>query len=109
VFRIFVYNLHLFFLTQNLESLGVNKLFTDDSDLSDFFPDNGLKIDTAVHKSYVEVNEEGSTAAAVTSLIGTRSGRPLDQTRFLCNHPFLFFIFDNKSKNILFMGALHKP
>lgn len=90
--------------------MGVVDLFDQvTANLTDFSDKSGLAIGSARHKSYLEVNEEGATAAAATALIGTRSGRPLDQTRFVCNHPFVFFIYDNALKNILFMGAFHTP
>ncbi|ODN02111.1 Serpin B9 [Orchesella cincta] len=99
-----------FDLSQALRAVGVVDLFDEvAANLTDFSEKPGLAIGSARHKSYLEVSEQGSTAAAATALIGTRSGRPLDQTRFVCNHPFVFFIYDNALKNILFMGAFHTP
>jgi len=99
-----------FELSKTLKSIGIVDLFDQNSsNLKDFSEKPGLSIESARHKSYLEVNEEGSTAAAATALIGTRSGRPLDQTRFVCNHPFVFFIMDNTLKNILFIGAFQTP
>jgi serine protease inhibitor len=95
---------------QALETIGIVDLFdAENADLSEFSEKPNLAIGTAIHKSYVEVNEEGSEAAAATVLIDTRSGRPLEQTRFICNHPFIFFIHDNAANTVLFMGAFRNP
>jgi len=97
-------------LTSALAELGIHDLFNQSSsDLSDFSSKPGLAVEEAIHKSYIEVNEEGATAAAATALIGTRSGRPLEQTRFVCNHPFIFMIYDHCTKTVLFIGAMKKP
>ena len=68
----------------------------------------GLKISEVVHKAFVDVNEEGTEAAAATaSGFKTRMReRPLD---FLADHPFMFLIRDNRTGSILFMGCVKNP
>jgi serpin B len=55
-----------------------------------------VSLSSAVHKSFIDVNEEGSEAAAATALFGFRSARAHFHTDFVANHPFLFLIYDNK-------------
>jgi serpin B len=70
-----------------------------------------LFISAVIHKAYVDVNEEGTEAAAATAVtmrltsIGP-STRPLV---FRADHPFLFLIRDNQSGSILFIGRVMNP
>ena len=57
---------------------------------------DSVQLDSAQHKAFIEVTEEGSEAAAATALLGFRSARPLIHTQFTANHPFLFLIYDKQ-------------
>ena len=93
-----------------MERVGLTDLFdSENADLSGFTGVRGLNIDAATHKAFVEVNEEGSEAAAATALVDLRMARPLAPSRFIADHPFLFFIYDNLSESILFMGVYRNP
>ena len=100
-------------LSGTLSSLGVDSLFSSQSNLTGFVEpeanDVSLKLQSAVHKSYIEVNEEGSEAAAATALFGFRSARPLFNSEFVANHPFMFFIYDEATDIILFFGVMQDP
>ncbi|KAF2363965.1 Serpin domain [Trinorchestia longiramus] len=93
-----------------LQKMGVTHLFDRSlADLSDFSKDEQLSVGKSLHKAFVEVSEEGTEAAAATALISFRSARPAGPSKFECNHPFLFIIHDNVTKNVLFMGAYKAP
>ncbi len=70
----------------------------------------GFAIGDVKHKSFVEVNEEGTEAAAVTSVEMVLASVP-PQPRFemVINRPFLFAIQDNETGTILFLGAIRNP
>ncbi|KAK6633249.1 hypothetical protein RUM44_003850 [Polyplax serrata] len=92
------------------DSLGLSELFNSDADFSTLTGDaETIHFSDAVHKAKVEVDEEGTVAAAATAIFTFRSSRPLDPTRFIANHPFVYFIYDKMSQNILFMGVYKVP
>ena len=65
-----------------------------------------LYISKVEHKAFVEVNEEGTEAAAVTGIgIAVTSLPP----QFIADRPFFFAIRDNESKTVLFMGTITDP
>uniref|UniRef100_A0A668AU76 Serpin B6 n=1 Tax=Myripristis murdjan TaxID=586833 RepID=A0A668AU76_9TELE len=78
------------------------------SDFSGMSPANDLVLSQVVHKAFVEVNEEGTEAAAATGVIMMmRCARMPDQ--FIADHPFLFFIQHKPSMSVLFAGRFCSP
>ncbi len=67
-----------------------------------------LLISDILHKTFVEVNEEGTEAAAVTAVIVGRMSMPMEPV-FRADQPFVFMIRDKASGAILFMGRLSDP
>jgi len=67
----------------------------------------GLSIDEVKHKTYVQVNEEGTVAAAVTSISMITGARLTYMVRI--DRPFVFAIRENRSQTILFMGKIVNP
>jgi serine protease inhibitor len=63
------------------------------------------------HKTFVEVNEEGTEAAAVTSaeVAATAMPRPRERFRMVVNRPFFCAIRDNQTGTMLFMGSIEEP
>uniref|UniRef100_A0A8C8SYV1 Serpin domain-containing protein n=1 Tax=Pelusios castaneus TaxID=367368 RepID=A0A8C8SYV1_9SAUR len=94
-------------LTKYLQALGMTDAFNPaESDLSGIA--EGLLVSEAVHKAYIEVNEEGTEAAAATGItVGVTSVRIHGE--FVADHPFLFFITHQKTKSILFFGRFSSP
>ena len=94
-----------------LSSLGMVDVFDDSlADLSGIAPvePNGLYVSEAIHKAYVDVNEVGTEAAAITAVVLDTSAQP-PPPMFIANHPFIFIIQDDESGAILFMGRLSDP
>jgi serpin B len=100
----------MFSLAKVLASMGMTDAF--DRKVADFSAMNGTKnlfISTVVHKAFVDVNEEGTKAAAATAVVmKIKSSRPKPK-HFRANHPFLFLIRDIRTKSILFLGRVMNP
>jgi serpin B len=92
-------------LKDTLKALGMEIAFTKEANFSGMTP-SSIWIDKIQHKTFVEVNEEGTEAAAVTNVTsGVRSG-PIEMN---VNRPFFLAIRDNQTGNILFVGSIVEP
>lgn len=99
-----------FSLASVLKSMGMTDAFAPN--MADFSGMNGkrdLFISAVVHKAYVDVNEEGTEAAAATGVVVGITVGPRQIPVFRADHPFLFLIRDNKSGSILFIGRMANP
>lgn len=98
-----------------LVSMGVVDAFdpasSDLSGMAALSPDQTLYLDDALHDAYVKVNEEGTEAAAVTTITMSMLNESLapEPETFRADHPFLFLIQDDSSGAILFMGRVTDP
>jgi serpin B len=96
-------------LTMNdaLSALGMKSAFCGlwPTDFTRLDPSGRVCITEVKHKAFVDVNEEGTEAAAATSVIGITSVGP----SLVVNHPFLFVIRERLSGTILFMGRVMNP
>jgi serpin B len=92
-------------------ALGAELAFSDDADFSGI-GEEPLKISEVVHKAFVEVNEEGTEAAAATAVgmvLCAAVMRPVAPKVFQADHPFLFFIRDRNTNAVLFSGRVLDP
>lgn len=95
-------------LKSTLSSMGIQNAFDPvQADFTGMSVKKDLFISEVIHKAFVEVNEEGTEAAAATGVLVLRSKAPT--MTFKADHPFLFFIRHNKSQTILFFGRLCSP
>ncbi|KFV19501.1 Serpin B12 [Tauraco erythrolophus] len=98
-----------FNLNEVLQEMGMTDVFTESkADLSAMSFAKSLVLSNVVHKTYVEVNEEGTIAAAATGAVIVRRSLPLTEV-FMADRPFLFFIRHNPTHTILFFGKLCSP
>ena len=94
-------------LNNALSTLGMSNAFTKQADFTRINAAGGLQITEVKHKAYVEVNEEGTEAAAATSVaIGLTSTAPFS---YKFDHPFIFAIREMKTGLILFAGVVNDP
>ncbi|XP_023958597.1 serpin B10-like isoform X2 [Chrysemys picta bellii] len=96
-------------LKSTLSSMGMKDAFSQSqADFKGMSEHNDLFLSQVFHKSFVEVNEEGTEAAAASAVVVVvRSS--LNHVRFKADHPFLFFIRHNKTNSILFFGRFCSP
>lgn len=95
-------------LKSPLSSMGIRNAFDPgQADFTGMSVKKDLFISEVIHKAFVEVNEEGTEAAAATAVLMMRSRVPT--MTFKADHPFIFFIRHNKSQTILFFGRLCSP
>jgi serpin B len=100
-----------FELGQQLGAMGMPLAFSQEADFSGINTSEKLSISKVVHQAFVDVNEEGTEAAAATG-VGIRmlalppSGPPVT---FRADHPFLFLLRDHQTGSILFLGQVMDP
>ena len=97
-----------YFLKDTLKEMGMPLAFTENADFSGMDGRKDLFIDIVVHQAFVEVNEEGTEAAAATGVGMTLTAMPMVKT-FRADHPFIFLIQERSSGNILFLGRVVDP
>ncbi|NP_001086240.1 serpin family I member 1 S homeolog isoform X1 [Xenopus laevis] len=91
-----------------LMRLGITKIFSGEADLSAISDSKDLFVAKVVHKSFLEVNEEGAEAAASSGMIAN-SRMAVLYPQVIVDHPFFFLIRNRKTGSVLFMGRVMHP
>lgn len=98
-------------LKQTLAAMGIEELFSlASADLTGISADGNLWATEVVHKAFVEVNEEGTEAAAATAVVmgfGCSASRVIEK-KFVVDHPFMFLIRSRDPDIILFVGSVRR-
>ncbi|NPE28130.1 hypothetical protein HNV12_09175 [Methanococcoides sp. SA1] len=95
-------------LSGTLIEMGMPDAFTN-ANFSGIVENSELDI---LHQAYIDVQEEGTEAAAATAIEAVDSASPMKETiirEFRADHPFMFFIEDKRTGCILFMGKIEQP
>lgn len=95
-------------LNEALINLGMGIAFGDQADFSGISQTEFLYISEVIHKSFVEVNEKGTEAAAVTAIVFETTSMPTEKY-FIANKAFVFLIQEKQTGAIMFMGKVGKP
>ncbi|XP_006892821.1 PREDICTED: serpin B12 [Elephantulus edwardii] len=96
-------------LNSILQDMGIVDIFDETkADLTGISSNPNLYLSKIVHKTFLEVDEDGTQAAAASGAVGTTRSMPSELT-FMANHPFIFIIIHNKTKSILFCGRVCYP
>jgi serpin B len=99
-----------FSLQTLLAQMGMAQAFTGAADFSGMTGRRDLFISAVIHQAYVDVNEEGTEAAAATGVVMRLTSMGPNRTPvFKADHPFIFMIRDNASGSILFLGRVMNP
>ena len=98
-------------LVNMLAAMGMADLFkAGAADLSGIDGSKELYVSNVLHRAVVEVNEDGTEAAAATAVVMMMRSMPIDKPPvFHADHPFIFFVQEKSTKSILFLGRLVKP
>ena len=98
-----------FNLERILGAMGMPDAFTPQADFSGMTGNKDLFINAVIHKAFVDVNEEGTEAAAATAVTMRMTAVATPPPEFRADHPFLFLIRHNPSGSILFIGRVINP
>jgi serpin B len=100
-----------FDLEKLLAAMGMPDAFSNRADFSRMTPLNDLKIDKVIHEAFIDVNEEGTEAAASTAVVIIRKSAIVDPPAniFRADRPFFYAIRENSSNSVLFMGKVVNP
>ncbi|XP_004674990.1 PREDICTED: serpin I2 [Condylura cristata] len=91
-----------------LYSLNITEIFSGGCDLSGITDSSEVYISKVMQKVFLEINEDGSEAAASTGM-NIPAIMSLPRNQFIANHPFLFIIKNKSTESILFMGRVTNP
>lgn len=91
-----------------LKALGITEIFIKDANLTTLSDNKEIFLSKAIHKSFIEVNEEGSEAAAASGMIAI-SRMAVLYPQVIVDHPFFFLIRNRRTGTILFMGRVMHP
>ncbi|MFW5805356.1 MAG: serpin family protein [Bacteroidales bacterium] len=95
-------------MKNTLKKMGMEAPFSHYANFSNMNGEKNLVIDDVIHQAVVEVDEEGTEAAAATAVVirEKTAKRPLE---FIVDRPFIFIIKEHKQGNILFAGIVNNP
>ncbi|XP_034294930.1 neuroserpin [Pantherophis guttatus] len=95
-------------LKDALKGVGITEVFSQSADLTAMSDNKELYLSKAVHKSILEVNEEGSEAAAASGMIAI-SRMAVLYPQIIVDHPFFFVVRNRITGTIIFMGRVMHP
>ncbi len=99
-------------LSTDLKAMGMPRAFSDEAQFSPLC-ESPVKIAEVIHQAWIKVAEKGTEAAAATAVVMMRATamprkEPPAKT-FIADHPFLFFLIDDRNGGIVFAGTVTDP
>ena len=99
-----------FDLGKTLQALGMGDAFDKDkADFSGMTGDKDLYISDVIHKAFIDVNEEGTEAAAATVVGMSTTGMPAEELTIHLDRPFIYVIYNTQTNAVVFMGHVVNP
>jgi serpin B len=95
-------------LHQALAAMGMPMAFSARADFGGISTRPGIQLSEVFHQAFVDVNEEGTEAAAATAVVAVR-GMAMPSHTFTADHPFVYAIYDARSHAVLFLGRVSNP
>ncbi|PHS56360.1 MAG: hypothetical protein COB17_09515 [Sulfurimonas sp.] len=105
----FKFSTPLYDIKKYLKTLGIITPFSAKADFSNMTSEDNLFIDSMSHKSFIKLDENGIEAASATAGVESELGAIVNPINFNINRPFIIFIKDDMSKQILFIGLIKEP
>jgi len=96
-------------LNDPLIELGLGVAFTENADFTGITPGGDIHISRVIHQTFIDVNEEGTEAAAATIIEVRYTSAPSGTVTLRFDKPFLYMIKENSTGALLFMGKVGKP
>lgn len=96
-------------LTQVLQQVGLKRAFSDQAEFGGMSASEPLKLEEAFHQSYVQVDEEGTEAAAATAVEVVTRSAPAQDSYFVVDRPFLFALRHRGTGALLLLGRVVDP
>uniref|UniRef100_A0A182MBW5 Serine protease inhibitor (serpin) 10 n=1 Tax=Anopheles culicifacies TaxID=139723 RepID=A0A182MBW5_9DIPT len=97
-------------LNDDLTALGMGRMFSDAAEFPDLLEQNEpLKVSKVVHKAFIEVNEEGTEAAAATAAVVRVKRSLISRLRVHLDHPYLYVLLMGNPRQVAFIGRYMKP
>lgn len=97
-------------LKNELSKMGMSQAFTGGADFSNLFERQSTAISSVKHKTYIKVDEEGTEAAAVTSIGMVATSMPMHPPTIMdVNRPFVYLIKERETNTVLFLGVTNNP
>jgi serpin B len=96
-------------LKKVLSAMGMPTAFTDRADFSGISTEEPLLIDAVIHQANIDVDENGTEAAAATAVVARAASLPSDAVTLMVDHPFLFALRDKDTGAVLFLGRITEP
>lgn len=104
------------FMRSHLAQLGIKEAFSEQANFWNMLSPNQpklpfFKIDEVIHRTFIDVNEEGTEAAAATAVMmwGAAARQAPPPFQMVVDRPFMFVIAEKKSDAILFAGSVQDP